>query len=40
MKKILVFVAVAFAVVAGTAAVVTVHPQAAMADRGCGGSVC
>jgi hypothetical protein len=39
MKKILVFVAVAFAVVAGTAAVVTVHPQAAMAD-GCGGSSC
>jgi hypothetical protein len=32
MKKVLVFVALAFALVAGSTAVMTVHPQQAMAD--------
>ena len=36
MKKIVVLAALAFALVAGTVTVMTVHPQPAMAD--CGGS--
>jgi hypothetical protein len=38
MKKIIVLVALAFAVVVGSAAVMTVHPQQAQAD--CGGNNC
>ena len=38
MKKVLVFVALAFALLAGTTAVMTVHPQSAYAD--CQGSSC
>jgi hypothetical protein len=39
MKKIIVLVALAFALVAGTTAVMTVHPQSAYAD-GCANSGC
>ena len=39
MKKILVLAALAFALVGGTAAVMTVHPQHAVATP-CGGSAC
>ena len=37
MKKILVLIAIAFALVAGTAGVMTVHPQPALAcpTQGC-----
>jgi len=38
MKKLIVLVAVAFALTAGTVTVMTVHPQQAHAD--CGGSNC
>ena len=38
MKKIIVLVALAFALVAGTATVMTVHPQSAYAD--CSGTNC
>ena len=38
MKKVLVFVALAFALVAGTTAVMIVHPQSAYAD--CTGGGC
>ncbi len=39
MKKILVFAALALAIVSGTASVMTIHPQHAVADpcSGCGG---
>ena len=39
MKKILIIAALAFALVAGTATVMTVHPQHAVATP-CGGSAC
>jgi hypothetical protein len=38
MKKIALWVALTFAVVAGTVSVMTVYPQQAIAD--CGGSGC
>jgi hypothetical protein len=38
MKKIIVVVALAFALIAGTTTVMTVHPQQAHAD--CSGSSC
>jgi hypothetical protein len=38
MKKLIVLVAVAFALTAGTVTVMTVHPQQAHAD--CGSSAC
>jgi hypothetical protein len=38
MKKLIVLVALAFALIAGTTAVVTVYPQQAHAD--CGGQGC
>ena len=34
MKKFILLVALAFSLIAGTAPVVTLHPQAAMADGG------
>jgi hypothetical protein len=42
MKKLLMFVAVAFAFTVGTVTVMTVYPQQALADPGggCGNSGC
>jgi hypothetical protein len=39
MKKLIARAALAFALIAGTAAVLSVHPQLALAD-GCNGSSC
>jgi hypothetical protein len=40
VRKFIALAVLAVALVAGTAAVMTIHPHQAMADAGCGGSSC